>query len=135
MRAVLDPSVVVSALIARAGPAARLLIAFRSGAFDLVVSPVLLEEVERLVQRPTVRPYVDDAEASAVVDVITEEGVLLDDPPPAERPLGEDPGDEYLIALARAAGARALVTVDPHLTALADRLPILTPSEFLLIVE
>lgn len=135
MRAVLDPAVVVSALIARAGPAARLLIEFRRGAFDLVVSPALLEEVEALVRRPAVRPYVGEAEASAVVEVLTEEGVLLDDPPPADRPACDDPGDEYLIALARAAGARALVTVDPHLTALAGKLPILTPSEFLLIVD
>ncbi len=42
----------------------------------------------------------------------------------------EDPGDGYLLALA--ARERApLVTGDAHLLALADRVPVFSPREFL----
>jgi predicted nucleic acid-binding protein len=49
--------------------------------------------------------------------------------------VAEDPEDGYLVALARAGSARALVSADPHLTRLADRLPILTPTEFVLFLQ
>lgn len=41
-RAVLDTNVLVSALITPHGPNARLLLELRAGAFELVVSPMLL---------------------------------------------------------------------------------------------
>jgi len=53
------------------------------------------------------------------------------DPEPPAVPLSEDPGDEYLIQLARAARADALVSGDPHLTRLRSRIPVKTPREFL----
>jgi predicted nucleic acid-binding protein len=54
---------------------------------------------------------------------------MVGDPsePPAIR--SEDPGDDYLIALA-ASELAALVSGDKHLQALSDRMPIFTPAEF-----
>lgn len=132
MLAVVDPAVVVAGLVARRGPCTRVLLEFRAGAFDLVTSPKLLGELNALLGRPVISPYVTDEERAALDTVLSQEATLVDDPPPSETPLGGDPGDEYLLALARAAGARALVSGDPHLATLAGRLPILTPSEFLL---
>jgi predicted nucleic acid-binding protein len=45
--------------------------------------------------------------------------------------LSEDPGDEYLIRLARVARVDALVSGDPHLTRLRSRIPVQRPREFL----
>jgi uncharacterized protein len=45
-------------------------------------------------------------------------------------PLSTDPGDDYLLALARAERA-VLVSGDAHLLALADRLPIHSARAFL----
>jgi hypothetical protein len=47
--------------------------------------------------------------------------------------LGASPssGDEYLVDLARAAAAAVLVSGDAHLLDLRDRLPVMTPAEFL----
>ena len=39
--------------------------------------------------------------------------------------------DEYLVDLARVAAADALVSGDAHVLDLHDRLPILTPAQFL----
>jgi predicted nucleic acid-binding protein len=133
--AVVDPAVVAAGLLARRGPCTRMLLEFRAGAFDLVVSPKLLDELDALLRRPAISGYVTDEERAALDAVLSQEATLVDDPPPSETPVGSDPGDEYLLALARASGARALVSVDPHLAELAGRLPILTPSEFLLSVE
>jgi predicted nucleic acid-binding protein len=113
----------------------RVLLEFRAGAFDLVTCPRLLEELDGLLLRPAIRPYVTDAERSALDEVLASEAILVDDPPPPATPLADDPGAEYLITLARSSGARALVSADPHLAALAGRLPILTPSEFLLVLS
>jgi predicted nucleic acid-binding protein len=43
-----------------------------------------------------------------------------------------DPGDDYLVALARAAKAHFLISGDPHLTELKQaHPPVLTPRAFL----
>ena len=125
---------IVAGLIARAGPCARLLVEFRAGAYDLVASPKLLEELEGLLGRPAIRPYVSETDEAALGDVLAQEATFVEDPPPSEQPLGDDPGDEYLIELARASGARALISGDPHLASLASKFPILSPTEFLLFV-
>jgi predicted nucleic acid-binding protein len=44
------------------------------------------------------------------------------------------PDDEYLVDLARAAPADVLVSGDAHLLDLRDRLPVMTPAEFLAVL-
>jgi uncharacterized protein len=130
-RAVLDTNVLVSALISPGGPSAALLLELRAGAFELVVSPTLLAELAEVLGRPRFRTYVTVAEAVAYAELVGHEGTIHDDPPPSERPLCADPDDEYLIDLARAAGADVLVSGDSHLLILRDVVPVMTPAEFL----
>jgi predicted nucleic acid-binding protein len=56
---------------------------------------------------------------------------VAENPEPSREPLGNDPGDEYLIALARTLRVDALVSGDPHLTRLHSAMPVLTPRQFL----
>lgn len=130
-RAVLDTNVLVSGLITPHGASARLLVELRGGAFELVVSPMLLVELGEVLAREKIRRYVTEMEAQVFVELVRRDGVLHDDPEPSSVPLGADPDDEYLIALARAARVDALVSGDRHLLELRGRLPILTPAEFL----
>lgn len=59
-------------------------------------------------------------------------GATLIADPPDPPPLTPDPGDDYLLALASAAGARFLVSGDPHLTQLAEPFPpVLIPRALL----
>ena len=51
--------------------------------------------------------------------------------PPGARPLSDDADDGYLLDLARAVAADGLVSGDAHLLDLRDRLPVMTPAEFL----
>jgi predicted nucleic acid-binding protein len=55
MRAVLDTNVVASAVLIRRGNERRILDAWRRGAFDLVISPPLLEELGRVLSSPRIR--------------------------------------------------------------------------------
>ena len=130
-RAVLDPNVLVSALISPSGTSARLLLELRAGAFELVTSPPLLTELEDVLGREKFRRYVTAEEAEAFVELLRGESVLVPDPEPPALPLSEDPGDEYLITLARTAGVDALVSGDPHVLRLRSRIPAMTAGEFL----
>lgn len=129
-RAVLDPGVLVSALITPTGIPARLLLAARGGNFELIVSPLLLEELGSVLRREKFRRYVDLAGAAVYLNVLRRDAELAADPetPPPIR--CEDPDDDYLIALAHSRGA-AIVSGDRHLLELAGRIPVFSPAEFL----
>jgi putative PIN family toxin of toxin-antitoxin system len=129
-RAVLDPGVLVSALITPAGTPAKLLLAARKGSFDLVASPLLLEELAAVLERDKFRRYVDLEVVSAYLELVRHEAQLVPDPeePPPIR--CADPDDDYLIALAHSQNA-ALISGDRDLLELAGKIPVFTPTEFL----
>ena len=130
-RAVLDTNVLVSALISPGGASARLLLELRTGAFELIVSPLLLAELREVFGRDKFRRCVSEAEADAYVELIRSGSVVRADPGPSPEPLSADPDDEYLIDLARDARADALVTGDAHLLELRAIIPAMAPAEFL----
>lgn len=129
MRAVLDPNVLISALLAPGGAPARVLRAWLQGEYELIVSPLLLAELERALAYPKLRARIAPGEAIELLELLKRQGELVKDPPPIEV-RSSDPGDDYLLALA--ASTRALlVSGDGHLLALAQRVPVSTPAAFL----
>lgn len=134
MRAVLDPNVVISALLSPGGSPAKVLRSWLDGAYELVVSELLLAELERALAYPKLRKRIDPAEAAELVELLGREAEVVEDPgdPPEVR--SPDPGDDYLIALAAAAHA-AIVSGDGHLLGLAERLPVYSPGAFLALLE
>jgi putative PIN family toxin of toxin-antitoxin system len=130
VRAVLDANVLVSSLLSRAGAPARLVELWLAGEFELVVCKALLEEVERTLAHSKIAARVSADDAAEFVRVVRDLAELV--PDPTDPPLfsSADPGDDYLLALA-ARERTPLVSGDAHVLALADRLPILTPREFL----
>lgn len=130
-RIVLDCNVFVSALLSPRGGPAQILDQWADGDFDLVVSPLLLAELEEVVGRPKFHTSIDSAHVDALVSGLVEDAVLVGDPPP-QPGLTPDPGDDYLVALAQEADAQCIVSGDAHLTQLVDvSPPVLTPREFL----
>lgn len=130
LRAVVDPGVLVSGLIVATGPPGVLVDRWREGAFELVLSETLLAELEDVLLRPRLARRVGAREARAYVAGLRRGGLLVDDPP-VEAGLTPDPADDYLVALARAAGADVIVSGDTHLTRLQGSTPpVLTPRAF-----
>jgi uncharacterized protein len=128
-RVVLDPSVLVSALIAPDGAPARLLAETRTGDLELIVSPHLLVELEQVLRRETFRRYADLDAVGTYVELLRGEAVSAPDPdaPPPLR--SADPDDDYLIALAHGEKA-VLISGDSHLLDLSGQAPICSPADF-----
>lgn len=130
-RAVLDPGVLISALISGKGAPRSLLWLWLEGSFELVVCPTLLAELERVLLRPKFRRYVTDRELRAYIALLRR--LTPSEPDPhVTTGLTPDPADDYIVALARAAQAHFIVSGDPHLTELKQaQPPVLTPGTFL----
>jgi putative PIN family toxin of toxin-antitoxin system len=85
--------------------------------------------------RPKFRRFITTAVAAEFIHGLATDAVVVADPPePPE--VSPDPDDDYLIALARAAGADYLISGDRHLLDLTDPdPPVLTPRQFLDLLE
>jgi uncharacterized protein len=130
VRVVLDPNVLISALLSPKGPSAEILGAWIAERFELVVSENLLAELDDVLARSKFRRWVAESDCLQFVAVLAQSATVVGDPP-APAGLSPDPDDDYLIALARTAGADYLVSGDRHLTELVDPSPpILAPREF-----
>jgi putative PIN family toxin of toxin-antitoxin system len=135
IRVVVDPGVLIAALITPGGVPARIIRTWIEGAFELVVSPHLLDELMTTLLRPKFRRWVGADDAVLFVETVRLAGILVEDPERIE-PLSRDPDDDYLIALARAAGAVVLVSGDADLTTLDLRdPPVVDPRRFLSTLE
>jgi putative PIN family toxin of toxin-antitoxin system len=111
---------------------ACLLLAARAGRFQLVASPLLLDELADVLTRPKFRRYLSIEDARRFVDAVRALAVLVDDSPEEADPITDDPDDDFLVLLAEVAGADVLVSGDPDLTALQrPGLVVMTPRSFL----
>lgn len=129
MRAVLDPNVLISALLSPRGAPAQIVSQWRAGAFELVVADLVVVELERALGYPKLRDRVSPEEVAELVELLRAASHLADDPVVIPR-RSPDAGDDYLLALAEAERA-ILVSGDRHILGLADTFPIRTPTEFL----
>ena len=134
MRAVLDPNVIISALLSPTGAPARLLLAWQDGEFELVVSAALLAALARALAYPKLRRHITADEAEHVIAWLARTATVALDPGDLPLARSVDPGDDYLLALAAAEDA-LLVSGDGHLLALWDALPIQSPADFRRLLE
>jgi len=131
-RVLADTNVLVAAVTSKEGVSARLLIAARSGQYRLIVSPMLLDELETVLARPYFRRYLSSDDAHRFVVMVRERAEIVDDPSALAEPLTPDPDDDFLVVLAEAADVDVLVSGDSDLTGLhRSGLTVKTPGELL----
>lgn len=115
MRAVLDTNVLISATLIKNGNEDRVLRAWQRGAFDLVLSPQILEEMGRALfyERIRERRWMTDAEVVALLEDLAVASVVV---------LGRrrvrasrDPDDDKFLAAALEGRASYVVTGDRDL--------------------
>lgn len=117
-RVVLDTNVVLSALVFRGGPAGRVRAGWQSGRFVPLASTATAQELVRVLGYPKSRLSAEEQEELLADFMPWVEVVRIPDPPPAA-PACRDPFDLPFLHLAVAGRARALVSGDRDLLALA----------------
>ena len=130
VRAVVDVNVLISAALSARGPSAEILRSNRDGAFELIISELLIAELTRALAYPKLRKRIPAEKAAAFVSWVRDHATLAEDPTDPAPVRSPDPDDDYLLALAISRRA-FLVTGDQHLLGLRDDLPILPPAQFL----
>jgi hypothetical protein len=115
MRAVLDTNVIVSATLIRGGNEDRVLRAWLRGAFELVLSPEILEEIGRVLTYDKLRRsrWMTEAEVLLLLETLAQEGVVVPGTPSVKA--SRDPEDDKFLAAAVQARARYVVTGDKDL--------------------
>ena len=127
-RIVFDTNVFVAVVTSQEGVSVRLLLAARAGRYRLIVSPMLLDELSAVLARPKFRRYLSVEDVRRFVKIIQEMAEVVDDPPERDELITYD---GFLVLLAEAVGADALVSGDPHLTTLRrPGLTVLTLRSF-----
>ncbi len=130
MRAILDANVVVSAVLTPGGPAADLIRATATGAFEFLTCGQLVTEVSQVLMRKKFEGVITPEERRAILALLVNRARMVPDLPPDGTEQVADPKDAYLITLAREWRA-ALVTGDRHLLDLPGPTGIMSPRAFL----
>lgn len=117
MRAVLDTNILISALIAPAGPPAAIYQAWEEKKFTLCTCPEQLVELRATLQKPKVAALIRPHDAGRLVNQIRHLALFFSRLPKLQR--SPDPRDDYLLALSTAGQADYLVTGDQR-----DLLPL-----------
>lgn len=127
MRVVLDTNVVIAAFIARG--ACSDLFERVVNEHELILSPFILEEFERVMTR---KFGLDGNRVARAVNLLRRKGIVVE-PVPLDSPVCRDPDDDQILALAREDGVRFLVTGDDDLLALDafEGVPIISPRQLL----
>ena len=111
MRIVLDTNVLVSALISRDGPPARVLAAVKSEGLTLVTSTAQLSELRAVVSRERLSAYVGREEAEDLIRNLEAVGeVVTTDLPNVN--VSPDPDDNLILGTAIAGRADLIVSGD-----------------------
>ena len=132
MRVVLDSNVLVAALRSRNGASFEILKLLRADRFEVALSVPLAFEYEAVLIRHAKELGLSRQEAIGFVDyfckVAHRQSIHF-----LWRPTLSDPGDEFVLELAVAAGCEAIVTHNINDFRNAGRfgIPIITPGEFL----
>jgi putative PIN family toxin of toxin-antitoxin system len=131
-----DTAALVSAAISRQGNPYAILRAWQDGELSLIVCPQLLDELRQVLLRDRLRRFISREEALVLVEYLSGAADVRPDPHPIAGLVPQDPGDDYLVALAREAGADYVVSGDQHLTGLrSSRPPVITPAQLVAELE
>lgn len=131
-RAVVDPSVLVSAFVGNpeAGPG-QLVAAWREHRFVMVVSPLLISELGEVLTRPKFTRWSSNDRNVAYVAAFAAQSEHHADPDDAGGHV-RDPDDDYLVALARTTKVDAIISLDNDLLdASLDGIAVMDPFRFL----
>lgn len=128
LRVVLDTNVLVSGVAYPLSIPGKILMAWRGGNLDIVLSHFILDEMARVLPRLK-RVGLNAAEIRDLTDSFMLMAEVVAPVASQDRKLRDDT-DQQVLGTLCAAEADYLITGDKDLLALADRYPIVTPAVF-----
>jgi putative PIN family toxin of toxin-antitoxin system len=138
VRSLLDANVLISAAIRPSGPPGQIVtVLLARQAFELILSPAIIAEVEKALGLPKIRRYLQEpdeallwlADLTALADLVQDTGAVTG--------VCRDPADDVVLAAAVAGRADAIVTGDRDLLTLVEHegVAIVTPRAFLHLIQ
>lgn len=138
MKVVLDANIFVSSLVNTQGNPKRIISAWEEGAFDLLVSVPILEEVGRVLRYPRIakRHKQDEQAVQRFQELLKNEAILIE---PKERlgVVSEDESDNRYLECALEGKAQYLVSGDNHLLDIGEYkgIIVLPPAAFMVFLS
>src|SRR5437879_213143 len=128
LRVVLDTNVLVSGLAYSGSVPGRIVIVWRQGGLDVVLSRYILDEMTRVLPRLT-RIRLSLGEIRDLVDSFMFLADIVEPDGGQDENL-RDPADQQVLGTLRVSQADYLITGDKDLLALAEKYPIVTAAAF-----
>jgi putative PIN family toxin of toxin-antitoxin system len=130
MKVVLDTNILASGAISATGTVSTIVDAWRSGQFRVIVSALILDELERTLQKPYFRRYLTDKQSARFLLLLRKRATVS---PIAVvvHGIATHPEDDRILATAISAKADYLVTGDTKLQRLGTckAITILSPRK------
>lgn len=131
MKVVLDTNVLLSGLMLPKSVPGRIVQAWRTARFDLVLSEPLLEEMERALAYPKIRSRIGwDQDSIQRFTLMLRLRSDIVDITNFHVTVPRDPADSPVLATLITSQAECLISGDKDLLVLKEQYPILTPAEF-----
>lgn len=134
MIVVLDTNVIVSAMLSSEGSPAEIIRRWEAEEFEVVTSPPLISEFERVINYPRVRKYIrlSDEEIDTLKKRLKAVATLVE-PQFILEIVEKDPADDRVLECAVAGGAAFIISGNTHLLELGEhqQIVILEPTAFL----
>jgi putative PIN family toxin of toxin-antitoxin system len=119
VKAVIDSSVLFSALLKHSKPAGRVVILAADAHYSAVVSEKILKETRKALFKKVDSFTYSEQDVAEFMESLGEIFEVVSDLPPIE-PICRDPDDDHILAAALAAGADLIVTGDKDLLVLNE---------------
>ena len=132
IRAVLDTNTLASGAVASVGAPAQIIDAWLEGAFEVIISAYIFEELARTLAKPYFVRRLTPGAASAFLDLVRSLAAPIAITTPVSG-VAPDPADDEVLGTALSGSAEYLVTGDRKLRELGayQGVQIVSPREFL----
>lgn len=129
MKVVLDTNVFVSGVFFN-GPPFQILLAWRAGKTQLVISAEILDEYRRVGE--ILAEEYPAINLEPMLEFVEQNAIVLSVPPLAER-ICDDPDDDKFLACALAGGSKLIISGDKHLLKVSgnQNIEVMKPRDFL----
>jgi putative PIN family toxin of toxin-antitoxin system len=138
MKVVLDANIYVSSMVNTQGNPKRIISAWQQGAFDVLISSAILDEIERVLRYPRIvkRHKQDETAIQRFLKLLENEAIIVE-PTDVLGIVKDDESDNRYLECAVKGKAQYVISGDKHLLEIGEYrgIVILPPAAFVAILS